>query len=190
MKKILVSCSMGVIVTMTIICGNSAATAAEYGGWVSLGNVGQTMRIMVLTEDLWDHLPTDPDVYVSIGETDEVDGVNGCVFVDEYGEYAMVITPDALLLSDASLQALIAHELAHIVLGHIAGYGEDATVDWWRELEADAYSMQLLLAAGFDPVQVIVLQETLRRTTGVKYPEMEPDMSKRLAFQHVVLANL
>lgn len=57
-------------------------------------------------------------------------------------------------LEDAELAAAIAHELAHVVLGHaawLAASGHDAERPLQAEREADRLSVWLLANAGFDP---------------------------------------
>lgn len=100
------------------------------------------------------------------------------------------------LESEDELAAVIAHELAHVVLGHLkelkpqVGEKPELIMSEEKEIEADRLSVTLMRGSGYDPLATMVV---LRRLTGgqeareqilaqelAKFPAERPSTNLRL----------
>lgn len=121
------------------------------------------------------------------------------VLVDDSGENAFSIGAGRIYVtrgaitacrSEAELAALIAHEMAHELLGHFCtprSRGErrsigDVTqrIDPPLERAADAGSIPLLLAAGYDPHAALAVVRRAERDSPGFDPSRLPALEKRL----------
>ena len=111
------------------------------------------------------------------------------------GDYVQVSTEMAgLATSDDELAALLAHELAHNVLGHrarldalrvdrglLAFLGRNARLIRATEREADRLSIYLLARAGYDPETALGFWTRVRAAAGSTGDPTHPPWAERLA---------
>lgn len=95
---------------------------------------------------------------------------------------------------DQELAALVAHELAHNILGHrarlnaagverglLARFGRSGRLFRQTELEADRLAVHLLARAGFDPAVAVRLWTRQSRTDSRLFAGTHPDWPARIA---------
>jgi predicted Zn-dependent protease len=83
-------------------------------------------------------------------------------------ESIAVTTGMLAVTNDDELAAVLAHELAHLILGHAERIGEPITPTWkmQSEFEADALSLSILSDAGFDPRAAISFVRRFSEASG------------------------
>jgi predicted Zn-dependent protease len=88
------------------------------------------------------------------------------------------------ITNDDELAAVLAHEFAHVVLGHVQRIGGAITPAWKTqiEFEADALSLSILSDAGFDPrAAMSVVRRLSEATGGLPSSALHPSATDRLA---------
>ncbi|HAG50846.1 MAG TPA: hypothetical protein DHU69_08705 [Deltaproteobacteria bacterium] len=113
------------------------------------------------------------------------DSINPDAYIHPLGH--IVITTGILDLfnNDSELAFIIGHELAHIVRGHfddksdVLGISKDIYLpeNIWKEMDADAYSLKIIKAAGYEPAASLRVLNILRTNNLGQSSSLEKRMS-------------